>query len=1134
MFTETLRYLAGKTVSSAYGSGADAKGATMGLTVEAWVDPFTRGAAIETKYGKAQCRSIDVINFNASVVSYDKDTQGPFADLGASGSLSSYVNAVGDGEGITNTSRFVGRVATATTTDKTCTAKTVANLSDVAGLCPTAPAYEGSYTLAGAAYWAHTHAIRATPAPTSDVTDPNFRVNSYSVALAPGVPRITVSTTDGKKAVIQPTYNLNLGAGRIGNGTLVDFRVVSQTATSGKYLVVWEDSEQGGDYDQDASGILEWSLSGTTLSVTTSTFADATSNGQGFGYTISGTNKDGVHFHSGILGFNFTDPTGLTVTKIDGTAHPNVNGTGGCSNCQKNQPPSRATYTVTGQVGASLEDPLWYAAKWGGYKVTMSDTRVADLPDTRSKWDTKDASGKVVIQPDGTLGDGTPDNYFVVFNPDQLEVALRAVFGSAVGSSNAAPAVSSSQLIAGGVKYLAKFDSNTVSGNVDAYKIKPDGTFETASVWNAGEQLSAIAPDSRNIITNNGHTGVEFNWTTLSALTDYNAALTSGSTAVQTTAQARQTIQYMRGVRSDEGTSDEALRERPRSPNNILGPVVSAAPWIQDRPIARFADSRYPGYSTFAADKASRQKVLWVASDDGMVHAFQAYEGTATSGAALFSYAPGALAQRFNAIPRKGFPVTAFVDGSPFAADVWINDTSIPLVSNQWHTYLFGSLGRGGRGLYALDVTTPSALTQANAASIFKWEFTADTDSDLGYVLSDISIEPTTGQAAPVAKLNNGKFALIVGNGYKSSTGHAALFIIPADGPTAAGSWTNRYSKIVADGTSTDNGLSTPTWVDLDNNGTADVVYAGDLKGNLWKFDISSSDPANWKVAYASTSNVPEPLYVATGLPITAAPQYAFPPFGGVHVTFATGLSNTSTEYPNTTATQRVYGIWDRPAFTVTPVTTPRPRALPRGVSTLVQRVYERLSNGQVIVRSGASVDYTNATPSLSKDGWYFNLPGTSEMVVTNLEYRLNNILMTSIRPAASAATSCSSEPEATLYVFEPVTGAPTSKTLGTVTDGTTTFLVAGIPVDDQKLRYANDRTSLPFTPPPPKSCTKGSPNCECKMVNAAEVCEEQDPPRCTGNASLRAIGRDTDSSLCFNQSNARFQWREIPGMRTK
>ena len=166
----------------------------MGLTVATPVDPFTRGSSIDSVFGKPQCRPINVVNFNASVTSYDNDTTGPFSDLNPSGTLASYIDAVGTGEGVNNTTRFVGR--TSTQTDGLCTAKTVSSLSTVDGICPLAPAYRGSYSLAGAAYWANTNAVRSVPSGMATLDAQRaYRVRTYSVALAPGVPRITVKTS---------------------------------------------------------------------------------------------------------------------------------------------------------------------------------------------------------------------------------------------------------------------------------------------------------------------------------------------------------------------------------------------------------------------------------------------------------------------------------------------------------------------------------------------------------------------------------------------------------------------------------------------------------------------------------------------------------------------------------------------------------------------------------------------------------------------------------------------------------------------------------------------------------------------------------------------------------------------------
>jgi type IV pilus assembly protein PilY1 len=1101
MFVETLRYLSGLSgAASAYGGGSDAKGKEMGLpALSTWTDPFGR-EGVEAVFGRPQCRPINVINFNASVTSYDRDTLGPFATLGAAQSLDSYTDAVGQGEGIANTSRFIGR--TPADANGMCTAKTVGNLSAVDGICPMAPAYQGSFSLAGAAYWARTNAIRTVP-PGLAAEDAQraYRVRSYGVALAPGVPRITVQASGGT-AVIQPAYVLQIpNGGGVGSGTLVDFRVISQTATSGRYLVVWEDSEQGGDYDQDVSGILEWSLSGKTLTVTTRVITQSTFNAQGFGYVVSGTDRDGVHFHSGIHGFSYNEPAlaKVKVTKADGTAHPHVNDSGGCSGCQAGQAPSMATYTVNGEAGSALQDPMWYAAKWGGFQDTKGIA--SGTPGATDLWD-------AINNTTGAVGpDGVPDNFFEVFNPSQLEQSLRRVFQEATVSSNAAPAVSSSQLIAGGLKYVGSFDPKRQNGDIRAFGLDGDGNFTSTVQWSVGAALTAkpvSGAGARQIITNSQATGFAFDWANVSSKrrAAYQSLLTQGSTTINA-AQAQRVVQFVRGDRSDEGT--HGLRNRDK--NNIMGPLVNASPWVQPKPSARLLSAQHPGYAGFVAQHRNREKVLWAAAGDGMLHAFNARDG-----ASIMSYVPEALVPRLNEL-ATGSSVQAFVDGSPFTADV---DTQAGVsAAPNWRTYVFGSLGRGGRALFALDATDLTTLgaAESNAERIFKWQFNADDDPDLGHLLGDIAIEPGTGQAAPVVKLQDGRFALVFGNGYGSQDGKAVLFIVPVQGPDSAGSWDGRYHKIVLD-SGPGNGLSTATPLDTNNDGRADTVYAGDLKGNLWKIDIGGSTPRDWGSAYRSGGKA-APLYVATAadgttpLPITGAPQFSFPSTGGTMVSFGTGLSVLSTDFPRASVGQRVYGIWDRPAF------ASGTRALPRGTGTLAARTLTRLPNGNVVVSNAAPLSLVDANASNAQDGWYFQLPGSSEMVLSNVEFRANNIFFSTVRPAPT--TTCSNTPLASFYLLDPNSGLARLTVQGaTAVNGVLTAVMAA-DVADQKLRVVSDSSSRRF-PPAKGQQPAGSGPLACPK----------------GTAAVRVIGEATDLSLCFPQSSARFQWREIPGLRTQ
>ena len=1038
MFLESLRYLGGLSASSAYDyTNSGSQDAALDLPKPAWVDPFKRGSttareAVEQQFGSAQCRPINALHFNSSVTSYDHDQWTQTSGLPGTPSVAAQIDLVGNGEDVPGSSWFVGE--NGSNNNRQCTAKTVGALSSVRGLCPDAPAYKGSYSLAGLAYWARTNRVRTDITPT-DNQDNAFKVKSYSVALSSGKPRIVVKhPTNGKTVLIQPSYLLTNNSGTtVGSGTLVDFRVVEQNATSGKFLVIWEDSEQGGDYDQDASGIIRYEVVGNNLYVYTSTFADATLNPQGFGYTISGSNKDGAHFHSGIWNFNYTDPTNLTVTAANGTAHPNVNATGGCSGCQKNQGETRATYQFVGSNDKELKDPLWYAAKWGGF---TGDTATA--PDANgANWDTKKL--------DGSAGaDGIPDNYFLAIRPDELEKSLRSAFEAITESSNAAPSVQSSQLTEGSLKFQGSFDSKDGSGQFSAFAFGNDGKFSTTPKWEAHKKLTT-AGTNRPIITNEGRVGKPFTWAGLSTATK---TLAFGGTG-----PAQQDIlNFLRGDNSKDGTG--GLRKRNAA--SIMGPVVSSTSAVSTAPRATLVGDQFPGYLQFVTTHKDRKPIVWVGAGDGMLHGFDATDG-ADGGKPVLSYVPGSLLPRVKEWADASAPkVQSFVDGSPFVADVLLSSTAGPAAVNRWATYLFSTLGRGGKGMFALNVTTTSGLTEANASNVFRWEFSGsngDNSGDLGYALTDGSTRNgVSRQSGMVAKMNNGKFAVLLPNGYGSTNGSAALYILFVNGPGSTG-WTEgtHYRKLVVNG-GANNGLSQPTWVDLNKDGVADVIYAGDLNGNLWKFDVRCADPSKWRVGFSgapgdtNACNTPsgtgKPLFTAKtagasplNLGIMAAPEFQFHPEGGQLVTFATGKIIKDTDFPNTSRTHAIFGIWDNPDFAddnASQLATSLPTR-----ADLATRALLRITSGNADdigkgFVEGSGFKWTSLDGS-HKKGWVVTFPESSEMSVSNPlnAVGLGMVGFISIVPPSAGSTRCSEGSTAYVTFVSPLTGLGTSPMFG-------------------------------------------------------------------------------------------------------
>ncbi|MBX9705774.1 MAG: hypothetical protein K5Q00_05915, partial [Gammaproteobacteria bacterium] len=157
MFLEALRYFSGATAATpAFLPGGGSKDSQLGLTAETFRDPFKQNNTVQ--YGEAICRSINIINFNASVNSYDSDNSkwAGFSALNGGPNINGLTDQIGNLENIYGAGArwFVGN--SGVINNNLCTAKPITSLSAVTGICPEAPTYYGSYKLAGAALYAHT------------------------------------------------------------------------------------------------------------------------------------------------------------------------------------------------------------------------------------------------------------------------------------------------------------------------------------------------------------------------------------------------------------------------------------------------------------------------------------------------------------------------------------------------------------------------------------------------------------------------------------------------------------------------------------------------------------------------------------------------------------------------------------------------------------------------------------------------------------------------------------------------------------------------------------------------------------------------------------------------------------------
>ena len=271
--------------------------------------------------------------------------------------------------------------------------------------------------------------------------------------------------------------------------------------------------------------------------------------------------------------------------------------------------------------------------------------------------------------------------------------------------------------------------------------------------------------------------------------------------------------------------------------------------------------------------------VIYIGANDGMLHAFDA-----TTGEELFAYVPNLVYDHLADLADPGYSHRFYVDNTATVANAGSQDL------------LVCGLRKGGKGYFALDVTSPAAM----AASDVLWEFPPPADDDMGYSFS----------RAFIVKTKAAGYVAIFGNGYDSVNGEAVLYVLNA----ADGSVLKQFDTGVVGC----NGLSTPAIVDMELDGFVDYAFAGDLKGNMWKFDLRGENITDWQFSYQNGAT-PMPLITVKQAgevqPITAAPEVMLDCVimaegRGLMVIFGTGQYVNTDDFADTTV-QSFYGIWD-------------------------------------------------------------------------------------------------------------------------------------------------------------------------------------------------------------------------------
>ena len=1041
------------TPTPAYVYGTGSKDAALGLPLKSWTPPIDQANA---------CARLNVLVFNASVSSNDDDLRTTLAtDInGGNRQIRELTNTVGAAEALHGKNFFIGKMSGDTSDAagfELCTSKTVTALGDVSGICPEGPTVGGSYLIAGLAHHARTNTIRPSTGPGAldPKGDPGaLKVTSYGIQLATNTPQLEIpvpgSTT--QKVVIQPIYRLHLPGNRFGGGALVDMKYVRQNVVSasrhtGKVYVNWEDSEQGGDYDQDMYGTIEWDIDSAakTIKITTNAISASTANPQGFGYTISGTTQDGPHFHSGILGFNYTD------TVIAQPAN-----FAGCNNCQVasfgsgQRGAQSVTYALaTAGAAGSLKDPLWYLAKYGGF-----DDRNRNGQLDSGEWDVQNN-----LTGAGTP-DGVPDTYFLVTNPLGLEAALERAFRGIVQTgSGSSVATSSGSIRSGSAVYAARFSTGDWTGQLAAQMLKPDGTLG-AEEWEASSKLPT--PDKRVIVTYRNdltqRKGVPFRWPANPASLGSNdigldlvLALSTrpdGTGTLDTLGDER--LLYLRGDTSREGNALDSFRTR----KSRLGDIVNSNPaFVPAVPNDAILDASYNTWRKQFIDNP-RSPMLYVGANDGMVHGFDAsvtgMTGAPNGGIERFAYVPSQTFRNLNQLTNPNYVHRYFVDGSPAAGDARVN--------NEWRTVLVGTLGSGGRGVYALDVSNPPEIpgtTAADSKTIESnvaapkvlWEFNVGDDKpSVAAVLGGekpFGLGYSFGQPL-IRKMANGRWAAIVASGYNNNEvapglgvgdGKGYIYILFLDGPKGDSGrtwrWGVDYIRLSTPATANGaapNGMAAPYAFDSDADGDVDYIYAGDLGGNLWKFDVSDANEGLWNSAGGSNRVA---LYAGGPTqPITTTPQVTRHPTGkGFIVNFGTGkYLEPSDPLPASGtpkfATQSFYGIWDKnDKKTISTQTVVTVNIASKREDQLFRQTLNVTTQNGTTYRYVTGADGAKAPDWTKHLGWFMDFPDSSttgERSVFDAMIVSRRLIFTTLIPSGG---SCDFGGSSFIMIVNPVTG---------------------------------------------------------------------------------------------------------------
>lgn len=744
------------------------------------------------------------------------------------------------------------------------------------------------------------------------------------------------------------------------------------------------------------------------------TGANASGNGTGAdaGFHVNGSNKQahlGTAHAYEANGSDYLDDVAAALYDID--LRPDLTKTG----TQKN---NLFTYTIGFADLETISDPLMQEAAAAGGGLFSSAANTEELVSAFQK------AADDILAKDGSAAAVAVANAHVT-NTDNASFATSYNSGVWTGDLIAYPINTNT-----GVPNIAAPIWDTGCANPGAY-VDPTDTTKGVLGCSAQVQLDLQTSSTRKIFTANDsatcfvNCGIPFQPTTLP----------SGTAGVDKLSAAQQTllntpgmtdgaavVDYLRGVRTGETAQIYRIRA------HLLGDMVNAEPLVIREPDRNYLDL---DYGTFKSTKSNRPRVVFQVSNDGMAHAFDAL-----TGAELWAYVPNMLISNakdpinpgtslLNTRSRKNaFNHYFLLDGTPVSGDVdFANAGTTGQTPTDWRTIVVGGMGKGGRGYYALDVTSTTAADEATAAAKALWEFPrsisdaskrAEVMLDMGYSYGKPIIVKTEAKGWVVllaSGYNNG-----TGAGESGGDGLGHLYVVNA-----------KTGDLIADLVTTGCHASPTanacglahfnTYIEnKDKDNTAEMAYGGDLHGNLWRFDLRGTTVAGWSVSKMAVLR--SGGAGSTVQPITTVPELAKITVSGVDkymVYIGTGLFLGRTDLPcppagscawtpnaQSTQTQTMYGLVD----TRTTTTLADPLR-----STLVAQTYTTSGSNRTMT--------TNAVSLTTKNGWYVDFTN-GERLATDSAIASGTLVFTSAIPST---TPCIPGGSSWLYAIDYATG---------------------------------------------------------------------------------------------------------------